>query len=108
MQPGPGWERFSVTAPLSDAALRGRVGAYTKWANTADRSEATAPARSAFLRRFEKQVDPQGLLGEVERARRAQFAMRAYMADLSRRRTTTRRSRRRLQEQARAHDGQQR
>jgi hypothetical protein len=93
---------------MSDAALRGRVGAYTKWAKTPDRSEATAPARSAFLRRFEDQVDPQGLLGKVERARRAQFAMRAYMADLSRRRTTTRRSRCRIQEQARSDEGKQR
>lgn len=82
-----------MTAPLTDRALRGRIGAYTKWARTPDRSAATAPARSAFLRRFEVEVDPEGSLSEAERARRAHFAMRAYMADLSRRRTLARRAR---------------
>ena len=76
---------------LSDFALRGRIGAYTKWAQTKDRTAATAPARSAFLERFERQVDPNGHLSPEERSKRAYFAMRAYMADLARRRTLTRR-----------------
>jgi hypothetical protein len=82
-----------MTRPLKDAALRGRIGAYSRWARTEDRTTATAPARSAFLRRFEVQVDPEGFLNTEERARRAHFALRAYMADLSRRRTLTRRRR---------------
>lgn len=82
-----------MTKPLSDAALRGRIGAYAKWAATDDRSAATAPARSGFLRRFEEEVDPDHKLGEDERARRAYFAMRAYMAELTRRRVATRRRR---------------
>jgi hypothetical protein len=76
---------------MSDNAMRGRVGAYKRWAATDDRTAATAPARSAFLRRFETEVDPDGRLTEAERARRAYFAMRAYMADLSRRRVASRR-----------------
>jgi hypothetical protein len=79
-----------VTRRLSDAALRGRIGAYTRWAHTEDRASATAPARLAFLRRFEVKVDPDRRLSDEERAKRAHFAMRAYMAELSRRRTLTR------------------
>lgn len=81
-----------MTKPTSDHVMRGRVGAYKRWAATEDRTAATAPARSAFLRRFETEVDPEGRLTEPERARRAYFAMRAYMADLSRRRVASRRS----------------
>ncbi len=80
-----------MTEPISDYAMRGRVGAYKRWAATDDRTAATAPARSAFLRRFEMEVDPDGRLAEPELARRAYFAMRAYMADLSRRRVASRR-----------------
>jgi len=80
-----------VTKPVGDYAMRGRIGAYRRWAATDDRTAATAPARSAFLRRFEVEVDPDERLTEPERARRAYFAMRAYMADLSRRRVRSRR-----------------
>ncbi len=80
-----------MTAPLPDTALRGRIGAYARWARTEDRVAATEPARSAFMRRFEDQVDPQRLLSDQERASRAHFAMRAYMADLTRRRLLSRR-----------------
>ncbi len=80
-----------MTRPLSDLVLRGRVGAYRRWASTEDRKAATAAARIAFLHRFELAVDPEGLLPPHERAVRADFARRAYMAELSRRRVATRR-----------------
>jgi hypothetical protein len=80
-----------VTRPVNDFVLRGRVGAYRRWASTADRRAATEAARLAFLRRFELAVDPDGVLPEHERAVRADFARRAYMAELSRRRVATRR-----------------
>lgn len=82
-----------MTRPASDRVLRGRVGAYRRWARTEDRTAATAPARSAFMRRFELAVDPDGRLAPHERATRADFARRAYMAELSRRRVATRRRR---------------
>jgi hypothetical protein len=34
----------------SERSLRGRIGAYTRWANTEDRSMATRPAREGLLR----------------------------------------------------------
>jgi hypothetical protein len=80
-----------VTRPASDLTLRGRVGAYRRWATTEDRTAATAAARQAFLRRFETAVDPKGVLPEAEREVRANFARRAYMAELSRRRVASRR-----------------
>jgi hypothetical protein len=84
-----------VTKPISDYVLRGRIGAYARWARTEDRRAATRPAHEAFVARFEREVDPEALLDPAERARRAQFAMRAYMASLNRRRVLSRRRKRR-------------
>jgi hypothetical protein len=43
----------------------------------------TAPARAAFLARFEAEVDPEGILPPEERARRAEFARKAYFAGMA-------------------------
>src|SRR2546423_13342803 len=75
----------------TDMALRGRIGGFTK-ASRYPREELTAAARSGFLERFEREVDPDGLLGDTERARRAQAALRAYMARLAFRSATSRRN----------------
>jgi hypothetical protein len=69
----------------------GRIGAHAKWAATDDRSAATAPARQAFLDRFERQVDPDGLLPPAERAARADHARKAYMLQLARKSAAARR-----------------
>lgn len=53
---------------------------------TASRYDAcamTARARDGFMARFYRQVDPDGVLGVVERERRAQAALRAHMAGLA-------------------------
>lgn len=75
----------------SDRAIIGRIGAHTRWANTPDRSIATAPARSAFMRGFDKAVDPDGILAPDERARRAKSARKAYMLGLARKSAQARR-----------------
>lgn len=67
----------------SELSLAGRKGAYVSWANTADRAARTAPARTAFDRRFEDQVDPDRILTPEDRARRAAAARKAYFADLA-------------------------
>jgi hypothetical protein len=64
----------------SSAAERGRVGAHVSWANTSDRPARTRSARRAFMARFEREVDPDGLLSPSERAARADHALRAHMA----------------------------
>ena len=68
---------------VDGATLRARIAAYSRWAMTADATSATAPARSAFNARFDRQVDPEGKLAPVERARRAEAARRAYFTRLA-------------------------
>jgi len=65
-----------------EAALRGRIGAYVLHARR-DAREVTAPARAAFLARFEREVDPDGVLPEGERRRRSLAARKAYFARLA-------------------------
>lgn len=65
--------------------MRGRIGAYVSWARTTDPAGRTAPGRAAALKRFERQVDPDGTLPPAERTRRADAAKRAHMLALSRR-----------------------
>lgn len=60
-----------------------RIAASERWSRTADPSAATAPARRAFLDRFERQVDPEGVLDPLDRARRAAHARKAYFARLA-------------------------
>ena len=65
-----------------EAALRGRLGAYTMHSRH-DARETTAKAREAFLSRFEREVDPDRVLPEGERRRRAEFARKAHFARLA-------------------------
>jgi hypothetical protein len=62
-----------------------RIAAEISWSRTVDRSARTRPARQAFLRRFEREVDPDGKLSREERQRRAEHAKRAYMLRLAKR-----------------------
>jgi hypothetical protein len=59
-------------------SLRARVAIHTRWAKEPDRTAATAPARKAFQDRFEREVDPEGILDPVERAKRAENAKTAF------------------------------
>ena len=67
----------------SIASLRARIGAYTKWARTDDRTAATEPARRAFRSKFEREVDPDGVMPVEERLRRAEAARKAHYARLA-------------------------
>jgi hypothetical protein len=64
-------------------SLRGRIGAYTRWANTDDRWKATQPAREGLYAKFEREVDPDGKLSPQERAKRAEYARKAYYQRLA-------------------------
>ena len=79
--------------PESLSAQLGRIGAYTSWANTENRSARTAPGRKRFLDKFEEQVDPAGELPPAERAKRAEFARKAYFGRLALKSAQARRSR---------------
>ena len=69
-----------------------RIAAEISWARTNDRTARTRPAREAFLRRFEKEVDPNGTLPAEERQQRAEHAKRAYMLQLAKRSASARRA----------------
>lgn len=66
----------------SERSQRARIAAYIKHAKH-DARESTAPARAAFAERFINEVDPDGILPEPERLRRAEAARRAHMARLA-------------------------
>jgi len=62
--------------------LRARLAAHHLHA-TRDSREVTRPARQAFLSRFDREVDPDGLLTPAERTRRATQARKAYFTGRS-------------------------
>jgi hypothetical protein len=66
----------------ADMALRGRIGGFAQKARH-DPKQTTAAGRATFLARFERDVDPDGVLPEAERQRRATSAKKAYFARLA-------------------------
>jgi hypothetical protein len=66
----------------AERSLRGRMGAYALHSRY-DPRQTTAPARVAFLRRFLDEVDPDRVLPECERLRRAAAARKAYFTRLA-------------------------
>jgi len=61
---------------------RARMAAYVQWSRTPDRTARTARARTAFMERFERQVDPEGIHPPEVRAQMAEAAKRAYFIGL--------------------------
>lgn len=66
-----------------ERSLRARLASYESWKVTGDPAARTAPARSAFLSRFDREVDPEGTLPDAERHRRADAARKAYFTRLA-------------------------
>jgi hypothetical protein len=71
--------------------INARIAAEISWARTSDRSARTRPAREAFLKRFDREVDPDGKLPPEERRRRAEHVLRAHMLRLRKRALASRR-----------------
>ncbi len=72
-------------------ALRARQAAYTQWGNTPDPAAHTAPARAAFLAKFEREVDeahpnldPAARARMVEAKRKAYFSKMAFEREKAR------------------------
>lgn len=75
-----------MARPSSDhneRALRARMAAHLLHAQVQDPAGHTASARAAFLSRFEREVDPDGVLEPAERFRRAEHAKKAYFLKLA-------------------------
>lgn len=64
----------------AERVLQGRLGALA--VHSRGRTN-TAPARGAFNQRFLDEVDPDRVLPEAERERRAAFARRAHFTKLA-------------------------
>ncbi|MEU7972200.1 hypothetical protein AB0B48_09165 [Micromonospora sp. NPDC049089] len=78
----------------SSRRLHAQAAAHTRWSREEDRQAATGKARAAFIDRFEREVDPEGVLPPQERARRAESAKKAYFARLALRSAAARKARR--------------
>ncbi len=72
----------TLTFDSEEMARRGRIGAYVRLSRH-DARDLTAPGRAAFMARFEAEVDPDGVLPEEERRRRAEFARKAHFSRLA-------------------------
>ena len=73
-------------------SLAGRIGGL-RLAATHDPRQYTARAREKFLARFENEVDPDRLLSDKERVRRATAARKAYFLTLALKSAEARRGR---------------
>jgi len=71
-----------MTLTASERTMRARAAAYAMHARH-DLRKVTQPGRDAFTARFEKQVDPEGVLPEAERIRRAECAKKAHFTALA-------------------------
>lgn len=62
------------------ASLCGQIAANSRWSrvNADERTAATSAGRLAAEKRFEKIVDPDGVLSHEERARQASNARKAH------------------------------
>jgi hypothetical protein len=84
---------MSASEPTpAERSLRARAAAY-RLHSLYDSRQLTANARAAFQDRFAKQVDPDGILPEAERQRRAECARKAYYAALAAKSARARRQR---------------
>ncbi len=66
----------------AERQARARIGAHSLHAQY-DSRETTKKARAAFDERFLDEVDPDRVLAEGERARRAEHARKAYFTRLA-------------------------
>ena len=80
--PGAADKRRQTGLTAAERTLRARLGAHAMHAKH-DSRETTRAARAASLSRFERQVDPDGILEPAERARRADHARKAFYTGLA-------------------------
>ena len=66
---------------MSREARAGRIGGFTVHSRY-DSRDLTKAARAAFLGRFEREVDPDGVLPQAERERRASALRSAHFAKM--------------------------
>ena len=75
-------------------SLRAALASYVSWAATPDPTARTEAARRAANSRFLDQVDPERLLPEPDRVRRAEHARKAHFLRLALKSSQARRNNR--------------
>lgn len=68
---------------MAPTPAQARAASHRSWARTEDRTARTAPGNRALMLKFEKQVDPDGVLPLAQRLERAESARRAYFTELA-------------------------
>ena len=79
-----------MTSTPQQRSIQGRMAAHVMH-SMYDGRETSEKARAVFNDRFEKQVDPDGVLSPQERAKRARHAESAYFQRLAMRSAQVRR-----------------
>jgi hypothetical protein len=74
--------RERVNLSPEQRTLRARAAAHARWSKESP-DQHLPKARKAFMDRFARQVDPDGVLSESERARRTDHARTAYFTALA-------------------------
>lgn len=82
-----------MSAPSeAEKRLQRSAAADQSWANTPDRAARMAPAWQARDARFERLVDPDGVMTPQDRAKAAASARSAFYKDMSRKALAARRA----------------
>lgn len=68
---------------MAFSTMSAQIAAHESWAKTKNRSARTAAAREAMMAKFEKQVDPDGVLSDSARAQMAESAKKAHYRRLA-------------------------
>jgi hypothetical protein len=75
--------RRTDAAERARRVQQARLAAHVLHSRVSDPVAHTLAARTVFLSRFEREVDPDGVLDPQERARRAEHAKKAYFLRLA-------------------------
>ena len=75
--------RRTDAAERARRVQQARMAAHVLHARVSDPVAHTLAARTAFLSRFDREVDPHGVLAPEERAKRAEHAKKAYFTRLA-------------------------
>ncbi|MGH3377923.1 MAG: hypothetical protein ACRDP6_24635 [Actinoallomurus sp.] len=77
----------------SQHAINGRIGIRTRLSKTtkADRELQATKGQAGLLARFEREVDPEGLMSEADRVEAAQQLRRAHMGRIAKASAASRR-----------------
>ena len=77
------YSKYEKQPKNTDRTQIAKLAAHTRWAHEEDRSAATRPAREGMQRKFERLVDPDGVLPPDELEKRVDSARRAHFQRLA-------------------------